>query len=365
VKTSRLPNFYKLPLKERLRVVKEFSALTDKEESLLLQANSLPQKLAESMIENVVGTIPIPLGVTTDFLINKKDYLIPMATEEPLVVAAASFGAKLARECGWFSTNSTKSLMIGQIQTVKVGNPYEAKKAVLDVKGAILEKANEGHRRVRAEDLDARVVRSRSGLMLVVELYVDCKDAMGANVVNTMAEEVAPLIERVTKGRVYLRIVSNLATKRLARASVKISRETVGREVAEKIVRTYEAAVLDEEWAATYNKFVMDGVSAVMLATCNDHRAVEAGAHAYAALKGRYGPLCTWSEDENENILGAIELPMAVGVIGGAVKVHPVAKLSLKILGVKTARELAEVAVATGLAENLGRLMLTFKSRKT
>jgi hydroxymethylglutaryl-CoA reductase len=359
--SSSVSGFYKLSPKERLEFVRKFVGLSDEECTLLTNTGSLPLDLADRMIENVVGAIPIPLGIAVNFLINKRDCLIPMAIDEPSVVAAASYAAKMAREGGGFHTSSTPPIMIGQIQTVGVEDPYAAKMRVIEAKEEILKKANAQDPMLvsvggGARDIDARVIDTTCGHMLITELHVDCRDAMGANAVNTMAEAVAPMIERITGGRVYLRIISNLATKRLARASCKVPKEIVGGEVVDGIVNASAFAASDPYRAATHNKGILNGIIAVVIATCNDHRAIEAGAHAYAARNGRYTTLSTWEKNQNGDLVGSIELPMAVGLIGGAVRTHPIARIALKILGVKTANELAEMLAAVGLAQNLGAL---------
>jgi len=362
MRTSRISGFYKLSPEERLRIVKEFASLTDEEVSLLRDTGSLKIDLADRMIENVIGTFPIPLGVAVNFLINGKDYLIPMAIEEPSVVAAASYGARMAREGGGIFTSSTEPVMIGQIQSVGIKDPYRARMSILEAKEKILQKANEQDPVLvslggGAKDLRVKVIDTIVGPMVITELLVDCRDAMGANAVNTMAEAVAPLIERVTKGRVYLRIISNLATMRLARAWAVIPKEAVGgEEVVDGIVNAYAFAAADPYRAATHNKGILNGVIAVVIATGNDHRAVEAGAHAYAAISGRYLPLSVWEKNEDGDLVGSLEMPMPVGTVGGATKVHPIAKIALKILGVKSARELSEVIVAVGLVQNLAAL---------
>ena len=361
-KTSEISEFYKLNLKERVQIVKEFAGLTDEEVDILQSTGSLPLDLADRMIENVVGAIPIPLGIAVNFLINGRDYLIPMAIEEPSVVAAASNAAKMARQKGGFFTSSTEPIMIGQVQAVGIKDPHEAKMAILAAKDDILKKANEQDPVLvglggGAKDLDVKVIQASTGPMVITELFVDCRDAMGANAVNTMAEAVAPLIERITHGRVYLRIISNLAAKRLARAWAVVAKEAVGgEEVVDGIVDAYAFAAADPYRAATHNKGILNGIIAVTIATCNDHRAVEAGAHAYAARLGQYGPLTVWEKNKDGDLAGSIQLPMAVGIVGGATRVHPVAKVALKILGVKTARELGEVMAAVGLAQNLAAL---------
>ncbi len=314
------------------------------------------------MIENVVGIVPIPLGIAVNFLINDRDYLIPMAIEEPSVVAAASHAAKLARPSGGFKASSTEPLMIGQIQIVRPHSPRDAEKHILGSKKELLDIANEKDPMLvskggGAKDLRVRVLPSFTGTMVIAELLVDCRDAMGANVVNTMAESIAPMIEKLADGKANLRIISNLADKRVARASVRITKEALGGEaVVDGIVDAYAFAAADPYRCATHNKGVMNGVTAVCLATGNDTRAIEAGAHAYAARTGHYSPLTRWSKDENGDLEGSIEIPVAVGIIGGITAVHPTAKICLKILAVKTARELGEVMAAVGLAQNLAAL---------
>ncbi len=360
-KVSDVSAFYKLPLDERLTLVKEFSGLTD-EEVRTLKSGAIPFGSAERMIENVVGLFPMPVGIAVNFLINGRDYLVPMAIEEPSVVAAASNAAKMARPTGGFKATSTEPLMIGQVQIVNCPSPQEAEKKILSSKQEILDKANQQDPTLvsmggGAKDLRVRVLSSLTGTMVVTELLVDCKDAMGANVVNTMAEAVAPLLERISKGRVNLRIISNLADRRLARATVHVSKEALGgQEVVDGIVDAYAFAAADPYRCATHNKGVMNGIAAVCLATGNDTRAIEAGAHAYAARTGHYSPLTTWHKDEKGDLRGSIELPAAVGIVGGVTAVHPLAKICLKILGVKTARELGEVMAAVGLAQNMAAL---------
>ena len=361
-KSSLISGFYKLSPKQRLAAVKEFADLTDAETELLQNTGSLPMDLADRMIENVVGVFPVPLGIGTNFLINRRDYLIPMAIEEPSVVAAASYAAKMARDGGGFHTSSTPPIMIGQIQVVNVKDPHAAKMRVILSKEEILKKANEQDPVLvsaggGAKDLEARIINTTQGPMLIVEMQVDCRDAMGANAVNTMAEAVAPIIGQIANGHVYLRIISNLATKRLVRGSCLVPKASLGGEdVVDGIVKAYAFAAADPYRAATHNKGILNGIIAVIIATCNDHRAIEAGAHAFAARTGHYTSLSAWEKSENGDLVGSIELPMAVGLIGGAVKTHPIAKIAVKILGVKTANEFGEVLAAVGLAQNLGAL---------
>lgn len=361
-KTSAISGFYKLSIDERLKLIKDFAGLTDEEVNMLKNPNLFGLDLADRMIENVIGIFPMPMGVAVNFLINGRDYLVPMVIEEPSVVAAASYGAKMARSRGGIFTSSTEPIMIGQIQTVKVKDPHRAKMAILDAKEEILKKANEDHQSLLAagggaKDLRVKVIETIRGPMVITEILVDCRDAMGANIIDSMCEAVAPLIERITGGKVYLRIVSNFATERLARAWTVVDKDAVGgEEVVDGIVDAYAFAAADPYRAVTHNKGILNGVIAVALATCNDHRAIEAGAHAYAARTGRYMPLSVWEKNERGDLVGSIEMPMPVGIIGGATKAHPIARIALKILGVKSARELAEVMVAVGLVQNLAAL---------
>jgi len=361
-KTSVISGFYKLPAKERLAIIKDFAGLTDEEVCLLENTGSLTIDVVDHMVENVIGVFPEPLGIGVNFQINGKDYLIPMAIEEPSVIAAASYAAKMVRDGGGFHTSSTAPIMIGQIQVVGLKDVKVAKHQVLDAKLDILKKANDQDPVLNsfgggAKDLDAKIIDTSLGQMLIVELYVDCRDAMGGNAVNTMAEAVAPLIEQLTGGHVYLRIISNLATKRLAKAWCTVPKESLGGEaVVEGIAYASAFAEADPYRAATHNKGAMNGIIAVVLATGNDHRAIEAGAHAYAGLKGTYTSISKWIKNKNGDLEGVIELPMAVGLIGGAVKTHPIARIAMKILNVKSANEFAEVLAAVGLAQNLGAL---------
>jgi hydroxymethylglutaryl-CoA reductase len=361
-KSSVISGFYKLPPKERLQLIADYANLTEEEKGLLQQSCSLPLDVADHMVENLIGVFPEPLGVAVNFQINGKDYIVPMATEEPSVIAAASYAAKMVRDGGGFKTSSTAPVMIGQIQVVKLKDAENAKQAVMAAKADLLKKANEQDPILNqfgggAKDLDARVIDTSMGKMVIVHLYVDCRDAMGANAVNTMCEAIAPMVEELTGGHVYLRIISNLAVRRLAKAACTVPKEAVGGEaVVEGIAYASAFAAADPYRAATHNKGAMNGMIAVVLATGNDHRAIEAGGHAYAALNGPYTTFSKWTKNANGDLEGEIELPMAVGLIGGAVKTHPIARIAMKILGVKSANEFAEVIVAVGLAQNLAAL---------
>jgi hydroxymethylglutaryl-CoA reductase len=361
-KSSEISGFYKLPIEERVKLVKGFAGLTDEETALLQKPSALSFDAANRMVENVIGVLPVPLGVAVNFLVNGKDLIVPMAIEEPSVIAAASNAAKMARKKGGFHTTSTDPIMIGQIQVVGVQDVHNARFEILSRKEDILEKANDQDPVLvslggGARDLEVRIVETFLGKMVIAELLVDCRDAMGANTVNTMAEAVATMIEEISGGRVYLRIISNLAVKRLARAKAIFAKEELGgEEVVDGIVNAYAFAASDPFRCATHNKGIMNGVTAVVLATGNDTRAIEAGAHAYAARSGHYTSLTTWEKTDEGDLTGTLEMPMAVGLVGGATASNPIAKLSVKILGVKSARELAETIVSVGLAQNLAAL---------
>lgn len=361
MRASKISGFYKRDSKERLRIVGDFAGLTEEEIAVLGNTGSMGE-LADRMIENVVGSMPLPLGIAVNFMINGNDYLIPMAIEEPSVVAAASNAAKMARAKGGFQTKSTEPIMIGQIQVTNVPDPASAKFTILAHKPSILEIANEKDPVLvklggGAKDIEVRVIDTMVGPMVIVHLLVNVKDAMGANAVNTMAEAVSPFVEQITGGKVNLRIISNLATYRLAFARAVFGKDVIGGEEAvDGIISAYHFARSDPYRCATHNKGIMNGIDAVVIATGNDFRAVEAGAHAYASITGQYLPLTHWEKNKDHDLVGTIELPLAVGLVGGATTVHPTAKINIKILGVKTANELAEVIAAVGLAQNFAAL---------
>lgn len=359
---SELQGFYKLSMTERRELLKKITALTNEEITTLANTGGLPSDTADHMIENVVGGFTYPLGIATNFKINGKDYLVPMALEEPSVVAAASNAAKMARVKGGFTVTNTGPVMIGQIQVVNVQNPEDAMSKLIARKEAILKKANDQDPMLvslggGAKDLNVKVVSSLKGPMVIAELIVNTGDAMGANAVNTMAEAVAPMAEETTGGRVFLRIISNLADRRLVRAAAVFDKETIGGdEVVDGIVYAYAFADADPYRCATHNKGIMNGVVAVGIACGQDIRALEAGAHSYASRSGKYKPLTTWEKNDDGDLVGKLEMPMAVGLVGGAAKTHPTARANIKILGVKSAIELAEVMGAVGLAQNFAAL---------
>jgi len=317
---------------------------------------------ADKMVENVIGVFQVPLGIATNFLIDGREVLIPMATEEPSVIAAASNGARMARSSGGFSTSSTGPVMRAQIQITGLADPFAARQAVFLHKDELTQMANEKDPMLvkyggGVKDIEVYVIESRVGPMVVVHLLVDCRDAMGANAVNTMAEALAPRLEEITGGKVYLRIISNLADKRLARAKAVFKAEDIGgHEVVDGIIQAAALAEVDPYRAATHNKGIMNGITAVVLATGNDTRAVEAGAHSFASLSGRYKSLTRYEKNRDGDLVGTIELPVAVGLVGGATRVHPVAKSAVKILGVKSADDLSRIIAAVGLCQNFAAL---------
>lgn len=362
MKSSRISGFYKLDPEDRLEKVKEFADLSDEDIEILGKTGSLNIRQADRMLENAIGTIELPVSIAVNFLINDDDYLIPMSIEESSVVAAASNGAKIARSKGGFKTESTPPHMIGQIQVTELENIEEARESIESNREKILELANQQDPVLvdlggGAKDLEIREIDTKSGEMLIVHLIIDTRDAMGANVVNTMSESVAPLIEKITDGKTLLRIVSNLAEKRICRAKAVFDKDEMGgEETVDGILKAYHFADADPYRCATHNKGIMNGIQAVALATGNDTRALEAGAHAYATLDGGYNSLTKWEKNEDGDLVGEIEIPISAGIIGGATKINPVAEISLKILNVDSAKEFGEVMAAVGLAQNFAAL---------
>lgn len=366
---SRIPRFYDLTLSERRQKVAEAAAELTVDELLnAWSQGGLSAEAADHMIENVIGLYSLPLGIALNFIVNGREVLVPMAIEEPSVVAGASFMAKLARAGGGFFATADEPRMIGQIQILHLADPATARLKIYERKAELLAEADEVDPILKrlgggARDLQVRLILdSPIGPFLVVHLIYDVRDAMGANAVNTACERLAPRLEQISGGKVHLRILSNLADQRLARARVSIPAEVLafdtysGEEVRDGIIAAWAFAAADPYRAATHNKGIMNGVDAVVIATGNDWRAVEAGAHAYAARSGRYTSLSTWGKDEQGNLVGTLEMPLAVGIVGGATKVHPAARAAIKLMGVKTAAELAEIIVSVGLAQNLAAL---------
>jgi hydroxymethylglutaryl-CoA reductase len=358
--SSRLEGFYKKSVPERQAFLQDRYNLTESEVQAI-QTGGLGSELGNRLIENVVGLYGLPFGIAANFQINGRDYLIPMVIEEPSVVAASSHAAKLVRDSGGFSASADAPTMIGQVQIVDISNVDAAREKILAARDEIIALANKNSTLVPfgggVRNFEIRTFpQTRVGAMIVVHLLVDVRDAMGANSVNTSCEAIAPLLEKITGGRVVLRILSNLADKRVARASGRVKREALGDDVIRNIVIAQTLAEVDPYRAATHNKGIMNGIDAVVVATANDWRGVEAGAHSYAARSGQYRALTTWDRDVNGDLLGSIELPIPSGIIGGTVNAHPLAKIALKILGVKTAPEFAGVLACVGLAQNLGAI---------
>jgi hydroxymethylglutaryl-CoA reductase len=366
--TSRRPGFYNLDLAERQKQLDPDNRLSSEEMSSLIASPGLTLEQAEHMIENVVGIHGLPLGIGLNFIVNGREVLVPMVVEEPSVVAGASFMAKLARAGGGFQATTTPPEMIGQMQLLDVADPQWAKDAILAAKEKLLAAAAEVDPILKKlgggpRDLEVRVIEdSPIGAFLVLHLIYDVRDAMGANAVNTACERLAPMVEDITGGRIHLRILSNLADRRMAKATCTILLdqlafgEYTGEQVRDGIIEAWAFAAADPYRAATHNKGIMNGVDAVTIATGNDWRAVEAGAHAYAVKDGRYTSLSVWRKDEGGNLSGSLEMPMAVGIVGGATKVHPTARAALKLMDIHSASELAEVIVSVGLAQNLAAL---------
>lgn len=360
--SSRIGGFHKLPIAERIEAVARFADLSEAERAHLLNTGNLAPELADHLIENVIGTMNIPVGIATNMRVDGRDRLIPMATEESSVVAAVCNAARQCYDAGGFVTSMSGTQMIAQIQLTHVSDVQAARLRILERKAEIqaicdacdpvLLKLGGGFR-----ELEVRVLDTRGGAMVITHIVVDTRDAMGANAVNTMAEKLAPQIAGWTGGQTNLRILSNLADRRLARARCVWPLVAIGgKAVRDGMLSAYHFADADPYRAATHNKGIMNGISAVVLATGNDTRAVEAGAHAYAARNGRYASLTHWEVTASGDLAGSIELPMAVGLVGGATKLHPTAKLALKVLGVQSAEELARIVAAVGLAQNFSAM---------
>jgi hydroxymethylglutaryl-CoA reductase len=370
VDNSRLKGFYKLDVEERRQMIAELASLSEEHVAALAANGELNDASADRMIENVIGTMSLPVGVATNFIIDEKHYVIPFCLEESSVVAAASNMAKRCHAMGGFTSSNDAPMMIAQIQLLDVDDHTRAIEQIEESKVELMDLANSlPSTMIRlgggCKNITTRSLETLSGPMLIVHIHVDCRDAMGANAVNTMAELLAPELETITSGRSLLRILSNLATQRLARVSATFTPEEIsnsgdrsdGVSIIEGILEAHHFAMADPYRAATHNKGVMNGISAVAVACGQDWRAVEAGCHAYVAYhQGRYGSMTHWKKDAKGNLVGTIETPMAVGIVGGASKVHPVARANLEILGVESAQELASVMAAAGLAQNLGAL---------
>ncbi|MBM3887393.1 hydroxymethylglutaryl-CoA reductase, degradative [Candidatus Dependentiae bacterium] len=361
MQTSRIPEFYKKSYDERLQILKEQAGLSDEEIHILKLHAAASFGAVDRMIENVVSVMFLPLGMATNFLINGEEYIIPMAVEESSVVAAACNAAKLARYSGGFTVKSSKPIMIGQIQLLGIVDFEKAKSIIFCYKDRILALANAYDRILIANgggaiDIEIEMLQTKRGPMLVVYLLVNVCDAMGSNIVNTMVEAIAPFLESLTGGYARLRIVSNYAVRRMVKAVGVWKKDIIGSEVVEGILDADALAFADVHRASTHNKGIMNGIDAVVLATGNDFRAVEAGAHSYALRNGAYQPLSTYYKNENGDLVGELEMPLAVGIVGGITKSHPIAQLCLKILRVQSACQLAQIMGAVGLAQNFAAL---------
>jgi hydroxymethylglutaryl-CoA reductase len=370
--TSRLPGFYKLSLEERRKMLAERLGLDDENARLLTQP-LLDEETANHMVENVVGVYGLPLGIGLNFQVNGKDYLVPMCVEEPSVVAAASNAAKMIREGGGFHAEADDPIMISQVQLLNVRDTVHAKRRIEAHASEIVAAADKAYPSLVARGggtrgIEVRVLEPESGDrpgMMAVHLHVDVRDAMGANLVNTIAEAVADRLAELADAQVGLRILSNLADRRCIRVKARVPAEMLKTEgfagecVRDGIVNASRFAELDPYRAATHNKGIMNGIDAVVIATGNDWRGVEAGAHAFAAnrgAKGGYGPLATWRVGEGGALEGVMEIPMAVGTVGGTLRVHPGARLALKLIGVERASDLGMIMAAVGMASNLAAL---------
>ena len=361
-RSSRIPGFYKLNANERSSKMKEFANLTNEEMRIIESMSGIELDDAAKMIENTVGGISIPLGIVTNFIINENEYLIPLATEEPSVIAACSNAAGIGRKKGGFTAKSNGNIMRAQIQLIKINNIELVKKDIREKKSELLELANEKTPTLSsmgggAKDIQLKELDTKRGKMLIVEISIDCKDAMGANACNTVAEALSVKIEQISGAKALLKIVSNLATERMVEASATFDKELLGGDrVVEGILDASEFAQNDPYRAVTSNKGIMNGITALAIATGQDTRAIEAAVHAYASISGKYIPLTTWEKDSLGNLIGRIEVPIPVGIVGGASSVHPSSKICLKILKVKTASQLGEIIASVGLAQNLAAL---------
>ena len=369
VDNSRLSGFYKLSVPERRAMLAELAGLSEEQVQAWADAE-LDEGTADRMIENVIGRYSLPIGVATNFIIDGEHYVIPFVVEEASVVAAASNMAKRCQKNGGFTSNNTDPVMIGQIQVVGCEDPVASREAILASKEELIQSCNDVDPILvkfggGCKDVEARIIETDSGPMIIVHILVDCRDAMGANAVNTMAETIAPRIESISGGTVILRIISNLAVHRLARVSATFTPEEMsdsgddaarGTEVIEGVLQAYHFAAADPFRATTHNKGIMNAISPIAIACGQDWRAVESGAHSYAAHERTYGSMTHWEKDSNGNLVGSIEIPMAVGLVGGAIRIHPGAQANVALLGINSADDLAKVMAAAGLAQNLGAL---------
>ena len=370
VDSSRLKGFYKLSVPERRKLLSDIAGLDEQMVEAWASNGELPEDVADRMIENVIGTYSLPIGVATNFIIDGEHYLIPFVVEEASVVAAASNMAKRCHTKGGFFSDNDEPVMIGQIQIVGCEDPEEARLAILSAEKELVEACNDVDPILvkfggGCKGVEARIIETGSGPMVIVHILVDCRDAMGANAVNTMAETIAPRIEELSSGTVILRIISNLAVHRLAKVRAIFTPEEMsdsgsdregGSSVIDGVIQAYHFAAADPFRATTHNKGIMNAISPVAIACGQDWRAIESGAHSYASYGREYGSMTHWEKDSEGNLIGSIEIPMAVGLVGGAVRIHPGAQANVALLGLRSANDLAKVMAAAGLAQNLGAL---------
>lgn len=354
--------FYQMDKDERLLFLRNVANLSESQIELLANpCSSINFDMINGMIENAIGTISIPLGIATDFLINGKEYFVPLATEEPSVIAACSKAAKIARNSGGFRAYANEAIMIGQVQLVSVSFPESGLKVLLN-KAKLLSIANNTGKSVKATDINVKwlddLINSGAGKMLIVEIIVNTRDAMGANAINTMCEAISPALEQITDGKAVVRVLSNYATRRLVRCNAVFHKEDLGGEhIVDRILYSYSFAYSDVYRAVTHNKGIMNGIDALAIATGQDFRAIEAAAHAYASKDGTYRSMTRWKKTSDGDLLGELELPIAVGIVGGVTNVHPMVMLALKLLGVESSANLAKVFSAVGLAQNLSAIL--------
>jgi hydroxymethylglutaryl-CoA reductase len=369
--SSRFPQFYKKSMDDRLAVLADYANLTEEELSALSSQGALTLEQADKMVENAIGIYSLPLGLGLNFLINDRDYVIPMAVEEPSIIAAVSSIAKLVRAAGGFRTEASERRMIGQIQVVNIPDFDKATTEITNHQFELIKLANDAHPSLQrrgggALEIEVRLLNQEPEAhfppMLVIHLIVNTQEAMGANMVNTMVEAIAPTVSKLTGGDVHLRILSNFVDECVATAKCVIPPSLLatdtysGEEVRDRLISAYQFAASDIYRAVTHNKGVMNGVDAAVIASGNDWRAVEAAAHAYAAREGHYGSMTLWTVDDDGNLCGELTLPMPVGTVGGSIRIHPIAKLTQKITGIQSARELSQLIVAVGLAQNFGAI---------
>lgn len=371
MKKEFLHKLYQKKRNERIEALKNAEVVTHEDAEILNEGLRLPEDVADHMIENQIATYELPLGIAVNFLIDGKEYVVPMAIEEPSVIAAASAAAKIIRQAGGFTTHIDNRRMIGQVVLKNVSDMEKAKQLVLDEKEKILEEANNAHPSIvkrggGARDLVVRLIHrdeeANTPPFFVVHLHIETLEAMGANIIDTMVEAVKPLLEELTGGEALIGILSNYATECLATATCRIPPALLakggysGEEVRDRIIEATQFAYVDPYRAATHNKGIMNGIDAVVIASGNDWRAIEAGCHAYAARSGQYRTLSTWTKAENGDLLGKLTIPLPVGTVGGAISIHPGAQMTKRLLHYENAKELMSIIVSVGLGQNFSAI---------